>query len=325
MSEVLPESGQEWSDEQVLEALRESADVDAQHSAQTEQAFQTGTEGTPAGEPTTTPVDTQASAEAATQQENVETFDGGKFNPDELPQELQPAWKQLQAAFTLKTQELASRNKQITELGDLETVQQAVSLYQRIADPNNWQALHSELSDAMQTYGLTPAEAQQAATQAMQEQVDTVDSDIDPEYAALQKELRETSQRLNTLQQSFEQNQLNVQAEYERQAMLGEMHRQLNVVQTAHPSWGDDDMASVVALSSFYNGNLLDAANHYQRDVERAASRYLGQKAGIQEQTSKFVPPVTAGTQSHVPVEPRTVEEAEAGALEMLQAFMSEG
>src|SRR6185312_3269254 len=69
-----------------------------------EQAAPAAPEGQPAPESATL-FETPAESEG-------DTFDGGKFNPDLLPDELQPGWKQLQAAFTQRTQELAEQRKQ---------------------------------------------------------------------------------------------------------------------------------------------------------------------------------------------------------------------
>src|SRR6266511_2123467 len=46
----------------------------------------------------------------------ADTFDGGKFNPDTLPAELQPGWKQLQADYTRKMQEVAEQRSQFEGL-----------------------------------------------------------------------------------------------------------------------------------------------------------------------------------------------------------------
>lgn len=321
-----PESSAEWSDAQVLEALQGGAAADEAADAGEQATPAPVNQGTPAGEPTATPAETQAAEQVAPEQQNVEAFDNGKFNPDELPEELQQGWKQLQAAFTLKTQELARERQQIAELGDFESLQQARDLFTRISDPASWPQLHAELSEAMQTYGMSPAEMQ-AATEAAAAQTTPdelgLSPDDDPELAPLLKELRTTQAELKQLKSTFELDRQTAAAEYERQALLGEMQRQINVIQTAHPTWDDDKMKSVVALSSFYNGNLMDAANHLDRLLADERALYLKEKAGVAEQTGRFVPPTTAGTQSHVVREPETVMEAEAGAIEMLRALMS--
>jgi hypothetical protein len=99
----------------------------------------------------------------------ADTFDGGQFNPDTLAPELQPAWKQLQAAFTRKTQEIALERQQFEGL-DPQVAREAVELYSALQDPSYLQQFHQELTVALQqTHGLSPAQASaEAATQMEQ-------------------------------------------------------------------------------------------------------------------------------------------------------------
>src|SRR5690242_18392814 len=138
--------GAEWSDEQAIQALSEAGQAEFGEQAPPESS------ASPEGE-TQHAEEVQPEPEQSARAE--ETFDGGKFNPDELPAELQDGWKQLQAAFTQKTQELAAQRAQLEALGDPEVLQQAVDLYGRISDPQNWAQLHGELTQAMQQMGMS--------------------------------------------------------------------------------------------------------------------------------------------------------------------------
>jgi glycine cleavage system regulatory protein len=274
-------------------------------------------------------------------QQNTETFDGGKFNPDELPAELQQGWKQLQAAFTQATQHVAEQRNQIEALGDIESVQQAVDLYTRITDPANWQQLHTELSQAMQEAGMSPAAAQAAATEAVtaqqaQELPVNLDAIDDPELAPLAQllkqqqaeiaELRTTQQSdIEARQQHAQQQQLAAQAEYERQAFLGELQRQENIVRAAHPGWNDEKVLAAYELSSFYGGNLTKGAERLQTILSGERELYLSEKASAMDATGRIAAPRAAGSQStHVDEGPRTVRDAEAEAMEFFQARVNQ-
>lgn len=314
----------------MMEALQNGAAADAAADAGTEQVTTHVQEVTPAGETQhqIEPTQVQPAQPVAPAQQNTETFDGGKFNPDQLPDELKPAWSQLQAAFTQKTQQLAEERKQYEALGDTQSLQQAVELMTRISDPSSWPQLHKELTEAAAEYGieLTPTEAARVAAAVEQTpaapELPSPDEIDDPELSAVVRRLQETETRLSELQNGVQSEREAAQAEYERQAFLGELQRQENAIRAAHPTWDDERIETVYALSSFYGGDLAQAANHLETQLARERELYLAEKAGVQEQTGRLVPPATASTQSHQVHEPSTLEEAEAGATEMFARLL---
>lgn len=291
--------------------------------------------GSPAGEITTQNEQVQPDQSVAPTEQNTDLFSGTQINPDELPDELKPLARQLQAAFTQKTQTLAEERRQIEALGDPEVVQQAVDLYSRITDPTNWVQLHRELTEAMQQYGMTPAEAQATAdevvTAAAQTPIPNLDEIDDPELAPLAKMLKAHQAELDrlkssqqTIEQDRQQEEANRAAEYQRQAFLGELQRQENAIRAAHPDWSDEKIEAAYELSSFYGGNLAQGAARLEALLSQERELYLTQKASALNETGTHPAPRGAGLQSTRIEQPETIRDAEAGALEFLNARMSE-
>ena len=257
-----------------------------------------------------------------------DTFDGGMFNPDTLAPELQAGWKQLQAAYTRKTQELAMQRQQIEALGDVESLQQAADLYNRLADPSSWPQLHAELSDAMQQYGMTPAEADQAATEALQEGAahapDLSGIEGDPELAPLAQHIQSLQTRLDQFEQQAAQEREMMEAEQVHAAMVGELTRQETAIRQARPDYNDQDIDAIYQLSSFYNGNLIEAQHRYEDIVAERMQRYFDHKqAAAQDQSVQ--PPSGADVLSSEDKMPETIEEATEWAVEHLRNLQAQG
>lgn len=316
---------EQWSDDQVLAALgdagrSEFGDEPAPQQAEASTTPEGATDAAPEAQ-------VQAEAQVAPESEQTEAFDGGKFNPDELPPELQAGWKQLQAAFTQKTQELAAERQQFEALGDPEAVQQAIDLYNRIGDPTNWQQLHAELTQAMQGMGMTPFEAQQAATEAMTQQpaAPATDQfeDMDPEMASLAKQLQETRSELDQFKQGFQEQLMNQEAERQYIQAVTELQKQEAAIREAHPSWGDDKIEAAYQLSSFYNGSLAQGAARLEQVLAAERELYLSQKAGAMDDSTR-TPATAFSPDTTKVVEPQTIKEAEAAATEEFIARLAE-
>lgn len=284
-------------------------------------------QGAPAGE-TATPTQ---EGQAAPAEQNPDLFEGTQINPDELPDELKPLAKQLQAAFTQKTQMLAEERKQFEALGDPTAVQQAVELYHRIADPNNWGQLYSELTTAMQQAGMTLPQAQAAAAEAMtnaaaeqQAPLPQGFEDLDPELHPLVQQLQETQARLDAFEQRASQEAANREAERQHILLLNELTRQEQVVRESHPNWGDDKIEAVYEMSSFYGGNLTQAAARLDQLLSAERELYLSQKGAAMMESTRTPAPNSAATQTQRVSEPQTLKEAEAEATDFFRARLAD-
>jgi hypothetical protein len=245
--------------------------------------------------PTVTPGESSPTSEVAAPATAEDTFDGGAFNPDTLPEELRPGWSQLQAAFTRKTQELAEQRKQFESLGDVETLAQARELYTRLQDPTNWPALHAELSEALEQQGLTPAQANAEASRQIEQATpaapgtpSSLDAIVaaDPELAPLVEQLKATQTELEGFKSAQVAAQEQARQEQEYMALVGELTRQENAIRDMKRSDGtsvyaQDDIDEMYELSSFYNGNLIEAQQRFEAMRSRWAGNYFAQKDAV--------------------------------------------
>jgi len=263
----------------------------------------------------------------------TDTFDGGQFNPDTLPPELQPGWKQLQAAYTRKTQELAQQRAQFDGLGDPETVRTAVELYTALQDPQYLTQFHKELTDALQAQGLSPVQASAEAARQIEAAVapEGTATSATPDIARLKEEYPELApfldqttalqQRLDSFEQAQRERQEAEALAYTQMAVAGELQRQENILISQHPEWnvpdpetGERAIDHIYELSSYHDGNLLTAAQRYEQIINGAVGRYVQGKASVAE-TSGLTPPRGVAGTSEQPTAPQTLDEGLKAAL----------
>lgn len=259
--------------------------------------------------------------EAKTDPAVTDTFDGGKFNPDELPEELQPGWKQLQAAFTQRTQELAEQRKQFDGI-DAAEARQAVELYQALQDPNYLVQFHSQLSEALQAQGLTAAQADAQAAQELgttQPQVAQAGDTLaalrsDPELAPLADLVQQSQNDLRQMQQAFAAERQQREVEQMELAIAGELMRQEAVLR--EQGFKDAHITRVKEMAAFHDGSLLDAAESFKSLREETLTEYLESKQSVEP----GVGPVRTTTTSEVPTELGDMDEALKAALSHIEA-----
>jgi len=325
-----------------------AAAIDAQGGIDTvlSEAHQRGEVTTPVVEPQTaaTPQVNQPSTQAtqyerdphtgqfvakqAPAQESIvdetETFWNG--DPNTLPAEVQPVYKQLQADYTRKTQELATQRKQFESMGDLGTVAEAVQLYQSLQDPNYWPQLYNELKDGMEKMGLTPQEAAVAAGTEVQRQQAATPSDpfasLDDEFAPIKEAYSSMKSELEQMKSQWEAQKERDRQEQLQAALVGELTRQENFIRQNNPTYTDEDIQAIYELSSFHNGNLIQAQQRYEAIMADRLQRYLDSKGSAVQQHGLPMP----GTQS-LPEKASTfknLDEAHLAAMERLRMMEAE-
>jgi hypothetical protein len=253
-------------------------------------------------------------------------FEGTAVNPDTLPPELQPLAKQLQAAFTQKTQALAQQRTQIESLGSFDELTQAAELFRNLQDPGYLQEFHSELSKALESQGLTPGQARaEAARQIEGSTAPTAPvSDAlarlkdDPElaplvdhFSQLESNSRSLEARLNSFEQAQQQRAEAEQLAQAQMALAGEIQRQEMAIRQANPHYTDSDMDAVYELSAFHDGSLLEAQQRYEQIVQNRVERYLASKQAVTPASG----PVHGTGTSEVPVPVSDLQEAYRAAL----------
>lgn len=252
------------------------------------------------------------------------------FNPDELPEELIPAWKQLQSAFTPRLQEAAAIKKQFEELGGQETIQQAVELYTRIADPQSWPELYEELYRAMESAGFEfedpSAPTQAGITPLAPGELPVDDPEFAPIIAQLEQLNRKTAEQQTLIDNFYAQQRIQqemAEEELRQTQYLADMSRQVTAVRQANPHYTDDDMRAIIELGSFYNDDLSLAQQRFEEIVASRLDRYVAQKrAGA---PASVQPQPGAGVTSHVDADPDTMEDAEARAIELVRRMQAAG
>lgn len=279
------------------------------------------------------PVNAEPQGQAAAQGEepgSVQQPEEGfvPFNPDELPPELIPAWRQLQAAWTPKLQEAAAIQRRYEELGGEEAIQRAMEIYERVADPSSWPTLYEELYQAMEEAGFEFEDSPSApAVSGAPASLPAVD---DPELAPLVQELqalrgRSDEQQMLIEQFYAEQDAQRQLAEQElRQAQhLANLQRQVVGIRQANPSYTDEDIRDIVTLGSFYNDDLNLAQQAFEASFARRMDRYFeAKKLGAPPSTQ---PVPGAGVVSEEDKRPVTLKDAEEEAVELMRRLQAAG
>jgi hypothetical protein len=257
------------------------------------------------------------------------------FNPDNLDPSLLPGWKQLQAAFTQKTQALAEEKRALEQYGDAETLTDAVELYNRITDPSNWPQLAQELSEAMVEAGMTPAAAQALAAEEIQRQsqepspLDGLDL-TDPELAPLAQSIKAQQERTAKLEAQLAAFQTDVSArtEYEeaeraQQAHALNIREQLVTIAQTNPHYKEQDLKAIVKMAPFFNDDYFAAQAEYESIVADRLSRYFeGKQASL---TPSIQPPGTPGSSTAAPVADQTVQDVGKEMEEYFRGLQASG
>jgi len=301
---------------------------------------------TPQGTQTTEPAATQqprnelgqfsSPAQATTGEEQDSSFMGENFDPNSLPPELQPAYRQMQAHWT-RTLQTATPYRRLAEefqIQDPAELRQVIQFHQDLQDPSNWQTIHQELSQLLEANGMTPAQASAQATQTMGQSVQPQQADAlaaltnDPELQPIASVLDDLRSQVGDLKSSLQQAQEQERQQAIQLAVQGEHQRQENIIRSSRPDWKDEDIESIYQLSVPLGGNLLDAAAQYEAMQARWAEGFISQKES--PATPATAAPVNSqeliqaamqqGTQEEAPRVP-TLDEAHSALMAHLKAI----
>lgn len=300
--------------EGALEALGNALESDASGSPAVEQA---PAAPTPQGDQTPT-----EAAAPAPPEDSFTTVD-----PSTLPLELQPIYKSLQADYTRKTQGVAEQRKLYESFGDPERIAQAVAFVDQLQDPRYLKQFHGELSEYLQSMGLTQAEANAAATQQIVEaQAPAADLLADyegiPELAPVAQHVQTLEQKLAQLEASLSERTRAEQEERLHLAMVGEIQRQESAIRGANPHYSQDDIDAIYEIGAYYDGNLIAAQNRYEEIIGKRLTSYLAAKGAAAQ-----APSVPGGQIIAAPVtgSPQTLDSAHNMAMERLREIEALG
>lgn len=315
------------SDADVLSALQSAAaqDVAAEQAPEAPQTSHAAPEmGAPVEDQPE--VDDQAPPPDGEGVEQSEHDDELTFNPDELPEELLPAWKQMQRAFTPRLQEAAAIRRTFEELGGIETIQQAMGVYERIADPQNWPQLYEELYQAMEQAGFEFEDSGAPAVSDSPFGPVVDDPDLAPlitELQSLRSRTEEQDALLHQLQEEQDFRQQLAEQELQQTQYLAQMSRQVAAIRQANPHYDDEDIRAVIEIGTFFGDDLLTAQQRFEEHVARRLERYFSQKR--QGAPAAVQPVAGAGVLSQPDKMPETIEQAAAEAEELLRRLQADG
>lgn len=186
------------------------------------------------------------------------------LDPTNLPEDLQPLYKNMQADYTRKTQEIAEQRKvfeQFNEYGiDPNYALEAVGFLQRL---DNDPAFAAEVARHLSPMQESPMTAQQPS-------VETVPNNEEG-YSNLPPELQNELQEMRAFRQ-----QMAEQAEHAE--MMYELESEEAQIRAQYPHYSDDDIEHIYSLAYATDGDLLAAQQMYHDLEQGVLNKYLQSK-----------------------------------------------
>ena len=241
-----------------------------------------GQEGAAPPQPTPdAPQPDQGVDEQPPSQEAVDSF--MNIDPATLPPELQAQYRNMQADYTRKMQEVSQYRNLAQQYGvSAEEMAQAVDFVGRIqSDPAYTQQVYTGLGEYLQQMGYR--EPQAAPAPMDNELDDRYDDEVDP-YGESPTDTpaqprRETGTQLEYRLAQVEQ----MLANQESQAYVRDLANQIKqdefAVRETNPDWGDADIQRIYELAPTYDGNLVAASEAYKGWRSDILQSYLASKA----------------------------------------------
>lgn len=251
--------------------------------------------------------DTQA---AQAQQEQVERFTS--IDPEALPDELRHIYKSMQGDYTRKTQEVSQLRayQALAEqgIGADDAVQSIQFINELNTNPDFQKAVYERLSEAFQDAGASPAQAAQAAADAL-----TGDAGVDDFSDVLPPEVQAKLAKIDELEAYVNEQR----SSQELQAIEADLTRAELAIRQANPTYTEEDM-SVIRQLGFSTAGDLNAAQHaFEGLRQRLVGGYIDQKASVQ---ATAPPNVSATGYGQEPVKFDSLEQAHTAAIARLRA-----
>lgn len=240
------------------------------------------------------PVDNTPVAEQVVE----ESFTG--LDPSVLPEDLQALYKNMQADYTRKTQEIAEARKtfqQFDEYGiDPNYALEAVGFLQRL---DNDPAFAAEVASHLAPQQEQPMIAQQPMADATPSNGDGYEN-LPP---ALQEELNQMRQ--------FRQEMLATQ---EQSQMMSELEAEEAQIRTQYSHYDDSDIENIYSLAYATDGDLLAAQQLYHQMEQGVLNKYLQTKQIPMGATSPNGGPASVPGSSFA-----SVDDAHKAAMELVR------
>lgn len=186
------------------------------------------------------------------------------LDPNNLPEDLQPLYKNMQADYTRKTQELAEQRRLFSQFDEYginpEDALNAVGFLMRLdQDPEFAQEYARHLAPQMES------------PMTGQVQTDGVVSDNGEGYGNLPPELAQELSEMREFREQMYEAQIN-------QEMMFELEQEEAQIRTQFDHYTDDDIERIYGLAYSTEGDLLAAQQIYQEMEQGILNKYLGSK-----------------------------------------------
>lgn len=251
------------------------------------------------------------------------------------PQQLLAFKKSLHGDYTRKTQEAAPWRKLGNELGleNPEDFRAAAELYTQLQDPSNWPRFQSEITQYMQSYGMSPQQAQIEAANRVAEMAPADDWQTEFEgdggsgNAQIMQMLQAQQAQIAQLTQGITQREQQAEVMRRQQAIAESLTRQEAAIQDARKSQGLPEYGEA-ALETIYShlgqdGDLMAAESKFQSVLAQELAHYIQAKSSAQEVTPA---PVAGGNvQATEPPKPMSWEEAHKAAMAHVEQLERSG
>ena len=227
-----------------------------------------------------------------------ESFTG--LDPSSLPEDLQLYYKNMQADYTRKTQEIAEQRKQyqqLTEYGiDPNYALEAVGFLQRLDDDP---AFAADVARQLAPQQESPMTVQQPSE-------DSIPNDSG-DYGNLSPSLQAELESMREFRSSFNEQQ-------QEQAMLVELQQEETYIREQYPHYNDTDIENIYQVAHATDGDLLAAQEVYTSMEQSILNKYLQSKQIPQGLTSPSGGPASVPGKSFA-----NLDEAHKAAMERLR------
>lgn len=248
--------------------------------------------------PDETVVDTPVIDTPVVEQVVEESFTG--LDPVNLPDDLQPLYKNMQADYTRKTQEIAEQRKlyqQFDEYGiDPNYALEAVGFLQRL---DNDPAFAAEVASHLAPQQESPVTAQLPSA-------DVVPNNVEG-YADLPPELQTELQAMREFR-----TQMTEQAQHSE--MIAELEGEEAQIRAQYPHYADSDIDHIYSLAYATDGDLLAAQQMYHDLEQGVLNKYLQSKQVPLGAVSPTGGPASTPGPSHA-----SIDDAHKAAMDLVR------
>lgn len=248
-------------------------DPSGQHAAQP-------VEGAPEGQAPGTEAPAATPEGTATEGEPFTHID-----PSNLPPELQQLYRSMQADYTRKTTEVAPWRKVAEEIGveSPDQIREALTVYQRLQDPSQWAQIHKDLGQYMQSVGMSPQAATEAATEAIAQFAPAEEPDFSEyegtELGAVLSAMKQQQAQLAQLQSQIQAQEQERAQQLRFQQVASHLEKQEVALRASRPDYDETDFENIYTLMG-EDADLSAAAARYESMLGARLQRYLQGKEG---------------------------------------------